>query len=164
MPVAQLADGTILGVSSGRLIEIDPYETGLIGHEVRAGERRAVGLLAGAQGRLLLQGPDGTMVVVDSTTLAPIGAPLVTTLGLDGLFAVSMSSDGARVAVSSDTGVEVIDVATGRAEQPPIPIGAGSTAYLSPDSRSVLIPGFDGKLHVVDAFTGAQRWERDSRW
>ena len=154
-PIAQLADGTILGVSSGRLIQVDPDERSAIAHEVRANGRRAVGLLAGSEKRLLLIGPDSSLVVVDSTTLAPVGPPLVTTIGLNFLAAVSMSPDGARIAVSGMTGVEVIDVAVGRAPQPPFPIGSVAEAAFAPDGRQLLIGGVDGKLHLIDAASGA---------
>jgi hypothetical protein len=71
------------------------------------------------------------MTVVDSTTLEPVGPPFVPSVGFNPLGGVSMSADGARVAVSGPGGVEVIDVAVGRAPRPPIPIGAIESAPFS---------------------------------
>ena len=161
VPVAELADGTILGMASGRLVEVDPYQVGLIGHEVRYGARHAHGLLVGTKDRLLLRGEDGAMVVVDTTTLAPVSPPLVTSTALDAQQTVAMSAAGDRVAISSPAGVEVIDVAAGRALQPLLPFGTRQPATFSPDGHSILIAGLDGKAHVVDAATGAEHWARE---
>jgi outer membrane protein assembly factor BamB len=71
-----------------------------------------------------------------------------------------MSPDGRQVAISSAEGVEVIDVASGRAERPPFPVPTGNTAEFSPDGESLLIAGSDGAVHVRATRTGAERWRR----
>jgi outer membrane protein assembly factor BamB len=110
----------------------------------------------------LVLGPGSTLTVADATTLAPVGPPLVTTLDITGLFpVVSMSEDGAYVAVADTTGVEVIDVASGRATRPPFPIGSGEPPGFSPDGRLLLISDIDGTLHEIDLATGTERWSRD---
>jgi WD40 repeat protein len=72
-----------------------------------------------------------------------------------------MSPDGGRVAVSSPSGIELIDVRSGRASQPPLSPGSLDRAAFSPDGRTILIGGIDGKLHLLDVTTEAEVWSRD---
>jgi WD40 repeat protein len=161
IPLTRLPDGTILGVASGRLVEIDPDELSAIGSRVSANGRQAVGLLAGAEGKLLLRNPDSTMVVVDRATLAPLSPPLVASVPVGTNAPVSLSPDGAQVAVAGPTGVEVIDVAPGRSIRTPIPIPSFDRPAFSPDGHQLLLGGIDGKLHLIDVATGTERWARD---
>ena len=104
IPLARLADGTVLAVVAKRLVEIDPDERSTIGSEVRAGGRTAIGLLGGSAGRLLLLGPGSHMTVVDATTLAPSvhrSSPHSTSQRAP---VVSMSPDGAHVGVADAQG------------------------------------------------------------
>ena len=79
--------------------------------------------------------------MVDSASLVPVGPRLVTTLTVDATSNVSVSPDGAHVSVATPVGVEVIDVALGRASRSPFPTGSFGIATFSPDGRRLLIGG-----------------------
>ncbi len=95
-PLTELADGTVLGVSAGRIVEIDPDEHSAVGTVVRAGGHPLTGLLDGNADRLLLGGPDGELSVVDTATFRPVGPPLEPTLPVSSSTPVSLSPDGSE--------------------------------------------------------------------
>ena len=161
-PLVRLANGTVLGASGDRLIEIDPDQHSVIGRTLRAGNRTITGLLAGARGRILvIDAADEAMTVLDTTTLTPIGPPVRPTIPLTALATVTMSPTGTHVAATNYQHVEILDVATGQPLGAPIEIGTADVAVFSPDGTRLLVAGLDSRVHQIDVATQQTRWSRD---
>ncbi|MBP6631177.1 MAG: protein kinase [Kofleriaceae bacterium] len=75
------------------------------------------------------------------------------------LFVVMFGPDGRRVYLADDAGtISVWDLPAGRkVGQHAIPGGSVGLPALSPDGRTMAVPGFDGSLRLIDPDTGAVR-------
>ena len=144
-PLTELADGTVLGVSAGRIVEIDPDEHSAVGTVVRVDGRPLVGLLDANAARLVVRGSAGGLSVIDTATLRPIGPDLVPTLPVDTFTHVALSPDGSTVAVTTAVTTEFIDVASGHSSLAPLPVGTLDRAAFSPDGRRLLVGARTGR-------------------
>ncbi len=102
---------------------------------------------------------DGNVVVLDATTLAPIGNPVVADYGSD----MVVSPDGRRLYLAregSGGSLRIVDTVT-RTVVGSVPVGVETTDLaISADGRTVYVAdGYANSVHVIDTVAGTRAAE-----